>query len=386
MTPQRIALLSISWRRGLAIVAVLCLAGTVAGIAVEPTRALAGVLTSAFFLMTISLGATVFLALHHVAKAAWFVPIKRVPEAMSQALVVGAGGLLALLPAVPGLFEWSHESVAATLHGKEAYLDASFFAIRSVVVLGVWLLFAALLRRSSRAQDRDGDLRHTRRSVVLSAIFLVLLGISFSVASVDWLMSLSPHWQSTIFGWYHLAGLLLASVAAIAVVGIVLRRAGRLPEMTDDHVHDLGKLVFGFSTLWAYLWFSQYLLVWYANIPEETSHYLARTEGGWGFLFWLNLVAGWLIPFLALLPRRAKRSAEHLLRVSILVLAARWLDVYLAVVPAAFPEHPGIDWMDVAPLATLGSIFVLVLERALVTAPLVAARDPYLQEGSRYKS
>jgi hypothetical protein len=151
-------------------------------------------------------------------------------------------------------------------------------------------------------------------------------------------------------------------------------------------VHDLSKYLFGFTTLWAYLWFSQYMLIWYANLPEEAAYFAARTHGGWGFLFWLNPVAGWLLPFLVLLPRPAKRSEGHVFRVALWVLGARWLDVYLMAKPGGMPVHAGIDVLDVAAFLGLGAAFALVVARALGAAPLLPQHDPYLAEGLHHEA
>ena len=172
----------------------------------------------------------------------------------------------------------------------------------------------------------------------------------------------------------------VSGLAATILVIAYLRRAGALPEANENHLHDLGKLLFAMSTFWAYLWVSQYLLVWYANLPEETAYYLARSQGGYRFLFWCNLVINWAVPFLALLPRAAKRSQAQLVRVSALLLVGRFVDVYLQVAPPVLPDHPGIGFLEVGALMMLGGVFVLACERALAKTPLIARGDPYLGE------
>lgn len=380
MTPE----LPRSTRRWLIFICVAGLGVFAAGAALSPTRSWAAFLTAAFTVLSIAMGASAFLALNAVGKAGWCSSIKRVPEALAGYVTVGAATILALLPGVHTLYHWSHhEAVAADpiLKAKAPYLNFSFFAVRMVVVLALWIAFIAFLRRESHAQDRDGDLVHTRRSVAISALYLFVLGITFSMASFDWLMSLEPHWFSTIFGMYQLSGMLVAGVAGIAVTGIVLKRHGLFPQLGEAHLHDLGKLAFGFATFWGYLWFSQYLLIWYANIPEETAHYVARTHGGWSLLFYGNLVVNWLVPFLLLLPAPAKKSERNLLRVGGLLLFGRWLDTYLMVGPATMPEHAGIGPLEIAIAAGLGALFVLTVARALRSRPLVARHDPYLVEG-----
>ncbi|MBI3186220.1 MAG: hypothetical protein HYZ28_29125 [Myxococcales bacterium] len=349
------------------------------GLLSSPARAFTSLLVAAFLFTSLSLGALVFLALMYLSNAGWSAALKRVPEALSSYLPYGGLSLLLVLPGLGLLYHWLHPGEDALLQAKVPYLNLPFFVARMVGFLLVWIGFAWALRRQSRAQDADGSPTHTRRSVATSAAFLVVFAITFSLASVDWLMSLEPHWYSTIFGLYQIGGAMLGGVCAITVAAVLLRRAGHLP-IGEAHLHDLGKLLFGFSTLWAYLWLSQYLLVWYANIPEETTHYLARTEGGWGFLFYLNVALGWAVPFTMLLPRPAKRSETNLLWACGFLLAGRWLDIYLMAGPAAAPEHLGIGLLELGVTAGLAAVFVLVVARALGSAPMVPKGDPYLVE------
>ncbi len=350
--------------------------------ALAPLRAWTAYLTTAFYFLTIALGALVVTALLYVAKAGWGVVVKRVAEGVAGYLPWGAASMLVVLLGAHTLYPWTgpeaHED--PVLLTKASYLNLPAFAARMVVVLGLWLLFARLLRKGSVAQDTDKAVRHTTRAVALSAGFLLVFALSFSVASFDWLMSLSPHWQSTIFAWYNMAGVVVAGLAVTIALAIRLRRSGALAEVNPSHLHDLAKLLFAMSTFWAYLWVSQYLLVWYANMPEETVYYVNRTQGGYRFLFWANLVINWLVPFVALLPRAAKRSEVHLVRVCVVVLLGRWLDVYLQVAPQALPDHPGIGVIELAAFVAFGAAFVLVVERALLRAPLIAKGDPYLVE------
>lgn len=350
-----------------------------AGLYYSPARAFSSLLVAAYLFLSLALGGLVFLALMNVSNAGWSAALKRVPEALASYLPFGALAMLLVLPGLGTLYHWSHTTEDALLLAKQPYLNLPFFAVRMVAFLGVWIVFAYVLRRRSLLQDQDRDPAHTRRSVAISAAFLAVFGITFSLASVDWLMSLEPHWFSTIFGLYHLGGVMVGGVCAITVAAVLLKRAGHLP-IGAAHLHDLGKLLFGFSTLWAYLWLSQFLLIWYANLPEETTHFLARTEGGWGFLFYLNLVLGWVVPFLMLLPKSAKRSETNLLWASGFLLAGRWLDIYLMAGPAVAPEHEGIGLVELGVTLGVGALFVWAVRRALAAAPLVPKGDPYLGE------
>lgn len=376
-------------RLPLAVCGLLGVGAFAASLATEPARAWSAYLASAFFTLTIALGAAVFLAMNYVANAGWHTIVKRVPEALTTYLPVGALTIFGALGGAHTLYHWTHADAVAhdpVLLGKSAYLNLPFFAIRMGVFLGLWTLFAYLLRRNSRLQDADGDLVHTRRNKRVSAAFLIVFALTFSFASFDWLMSTEPHWFSTIYGFYNIAGVLVAGVAATTILCIALRRRGRLPGFNEHHLHDLSKLLFGFSTFWAYLWLSQYLLIWYANIPEETSHVAARIGGGWGFLFWMNPFLGFAIPFVGLLPRAWKRLETHVLWVAGSVLLGRWLDVYLMVGPSVMPQHGGIGWSEIGVLLGFAALFGAWVTRNLLAVPLVARRDPYLGEALRLHS
>jgi hypothetical protein len=252
-----------------------------------------------------------------------------------------------------------------------------FMAARAVAVLGAWVWLAWLVRRASLQQDADGSLMHHRQMKRYSAVAAVVFAITFSIASVDWLMSLDARWVSTLFAVYLFGGLLVHGIAAVTLVAALLRARGRAPFITEDHLHDLGRLLFGFSTFWAYLWVSQYLLIWYGNIPEEVTHYATRTAGAWQSLFWINLIVNWVVPFVVLLPRAAKRDARVLIAMAATVLAGRWLDLYLVILPETTAQ-PQFGFVELATALGAAAVLVGFTIRALDAAPLVPINDPFL--------
>lgn len=371
------------FRRALFAVAGAGIATLGAGFALAPVRALSSLLTNGFYFLCLGLGGAVFLALNYVANAGWFTVFKRIPEAFAAYVPWGAVTMLALIPGASALYLWARPGIMETdhlLHSKAAFLNVPAFAVRMVVMLGIWVAFTVALRRNSLRQDTEKSVELTARNVKVSAVFLCLFGLSFCLAAFDWLMSLEPHWFSTIYGLYNIAGLLSSSVCAITVAAIFLRRSGAMPGITESHLHDLGKLMFGFATLWAYLWFSQYLLIWYSNIPEETVYFIARTHGGWSGLFYANLVLNWALPFVLLLPRPAKRNPSHLLRVAAILLAGRWLDLHLMIYPGNMPKYLGLSIYDAAGFLGIGALFLLAVTRAVQANALVPEGDPYLVE------
>jgi hypothetical protein len=325
------------------------------GLLLEPQRTWAGLLLVSYYLLTLGLGALVFLALLHVSGARWARGLVRVPEALAALLPVGAAGLLLVLLARPSLYPWTaHEAGEPAGWFRDLWLSRPFFLARAVLYLGLWLVFARAI--VGAAPGRAGR---------WSAGFLVVFAVTCWLASYDWIMSLEPDWSSTIFGVYHFAGLLLAALAAVTVLAIWLRRRGELgADVTADTLHDLGKLLFGFSSFWMYTWFCQYLLIWYVNNPEETSHYVRRLHGAWGPLVLVNVLLNWGVPFLVLLPAAAKRNAGVLLKVALVVLVGRCLDLYLMIAPAV-QVQPAFGLGEAGLLLGAGGLGLLVLLGAL---------------------
>jgi MFS transporter, NNP family, nitrate/nitrite transporter len=354
-----------------------------AGLYMNDPRLWPSFLLNAFFFLTLALGAAVFVSINHVANAGWGTAIRRVPEAMMSYLPLASIAMLALFFGRNTLYEGLRTFfgyAGKPMVFKNAWLSTPFFFARMAVFLGLWLLFAGLMKRESRRQDVDGDPGHTRQSRKYAAIFLAVFALTFTFASFDWLMSIEPLFYSTIYAFYVISGLLLSGFASITVLVILLRRRGFLPEVNENHLHNLGKLVFGFSTFWAYIWLCQYILIYYANLPEETIYYLRRTQTpGWKVLFFANIALNWLIPFVMLLSRGAKRSDGWLLTACGVVLVGHWIDLYQLIFPAF--EHPAmIGLVEVAIVIGFASLFLQSFANGLRKSALVPQNDPYLAE------
>jgi hypothetical protein len=365
---------------GLALIGVFAMA---AGFVMDPHRASANGLLVSNYLVGLALGSLVLVATLYITGARWSVPLRRVPEALAAILPIAGLGLLAVLLGYPDLYAWS----AAPAGGGENasplrnfWLWRPFFDIRALVYLGVWLAFTFAILATSRRQDRTGEPGLTGRNVGLSAGFLVAFGVTCWLASSDWIMSLEPNWTSTIFGLYNFAGLFLSALAAVTLVVICLARVGPLAAfVTRKRLHDLGTLVFAFSSFWMYIWFCQYLLIWYTNHPGETVYLRRRWEGDWPAIMLLDIVLNWAIPFAVLLFRPAKRSPAILATICLIVLAGRWVDLFLMIFPsqgAAFAVPGELEAGFVLGAVGIGAVVVL---RALGRAPLVPSHDPWLE-------
>jgi hypothetical protein len=361
------------------------LAAVLAALVADPLRAWTFLVVHVSFALSVPVSALLFIAVTRLAAARWSVCLRRIAEALMASLPVAAVVLTALVIARGSVAPHETVSSEALSADKAAYLSTPFMTVRAVVILASWVLLATLVRRASLRQDTGDQGAAHRRLKQYSAIFAVVFAVSFSVASVDWLMSLEPHWVSTLFPWYLAAGLLSLGTAAVALTAAVLRVRGEAPWVNDSHLHDLGKLLLGFSTLWAYLWFSQYLLIWYANIPEETTHYAVRTADRWIACFWLNLVLNWIVPFGLLLPRAAKRDVRLVAAASLSIVAGRWLDLYLIVVPAMMTV-PAFGMLDALTISGVGAALVVLTARALRTASMLPINDPWLADSLEHQT
>jgi hypothetical protein len=366
-------------------------AAAIVGAASEPSRMWANWLLVSYYGLTLALGGLCFVAVHYASGATWAVAVRRVPEALAALIPFAALAVGVVLVLKPQLYPWTGGDFGpapeAALGFKRAWLDWPFFLARAAAYAAVWTIFAWAIRRHSRLQDQGHDGWRTVTNRRLSGTFLAVFAVTFSLAAFDWVMSLEPAWYSTIFGVYHFAGLLLSALAAIVLLVLWLERTGPLARvLRDEHLHDLGKLLFAFSTFWAYIWFSQYMLIWYANIPEETTYFIGRTHGGWFVFFVLNVALNWLVPFAALIRRDAKRNRRVLAMVAVLLLLGRWVDLYVMILPPIVGEHslPGLS--EAGLLAGGVGLFGLALARALQCAPAVPIGDPDLAASLQYES
>jgi hypothetical protein len=340
-------------------------------------------LLASYYLLGLGLGGAVLVALFYVTGAGWSVALRRVPEAMIGLLPAAALGLSLVLLAYPSLYPWSDpkqggETLSPFQH---IWLYRPFFLVRSLVYLVLWIGLAFALVRISRRQDQTGAASLTARNVCLSGVFLVVFAVTCWLASTDWIMSLEPHWSSTVFGVYNFAGIFLSALAAVCVVAIGLYWQGPLRNvLTRHHLHDLGTLLFAFSSFWMYIWFSQYLLIWYVNNPEETVYFWRRQQPGWQTLFLLNVVLNWGIPFVILLFRSAKQTPWVLLAVASAVLLGRWLDLHLMILRPMGEATPLPTFWGVGLFFGAAGLAVLLIGRALGRAALIPVKDPFLAE------
>jgi hypothetical protein len=362
----------------------LGVAGLAAGFVVDKERVWHAYLTSYFYFASLAIGGLFFTAIQHAVRAGWSVNIRRISESMVAFMPIVAGGGLVLLAAGSDLYLWLDKEVVAKdaiLSGKEGYLNLGFWAVRMVMYAGLWLFFGKTIVDYSVAQDKDGDEKWTHRLVPFSVAFLLVFALSYSLFSVDLLMSLEPHWFSTIFGVYCFAGLFQSTLAFMILMILFCRSQGWVTGlMTMEHVHDVAKFLKGFTVFWAYIAFSQFMLIWYANLPEETVFYLHRSHGGWMYISLSLLVFKFVVPFVALLPRWAKRTPRHLVMVCSLVLIMQYVDIYWMVYPNYTHDFVAFSWMEVLTFIGFAGAFLFMVSRWLGKHNLVPIKDPRIHE------
>ncbi len=379
---DRPRLLSGPWRIGLSALVVAAAAALAVGLVEDRQRTWLDWLASSFYLLSVALWALAFVAVQHVTRSGWSVVLRRVPEAMSAFLPVGAALLALVAFGFHDVYHWSHaEAVEGdpVLRAKSALLNPATWLGQVLVFAALWTWFRRRLVGFSRRQDQDPSPDWSRRALRTSAACLVAVVLTFTVASITWLMSVEPHWFSTLYPWYAMASGFVGALALLTALVVVLSSRGLLPGVGPGHLHDLGKHLFAFSVLWGYLWFCQFMLIWYANIPEETVYYAVRLEGAWRPVFVAVAVVNLGLPFL-LLPVRAKKDPRVLLAASVVLFLGHWLDHYMAVLPSAPDLGPRFGLVELALTVGLTSLFVLVFDRAFAQAAPVPTGDPYLVE------
>jgi len=367
---------------------VLGIAASVASFSIDKTVGWVDFIVNNLYFVTLAASGIFILSLAGVLQASWLAPYKRIPEAMTKYLPVGFVLMLCVYFGSHTIYEWTHTEMVANdpiLSAKAGYLNITGFMGRMVVIFLVWIVIAKRLTGLSVKQDTDDSQSLIEKITLNSVISLILYSLSFCVAAFDWYMSVEPHWFSTIFGVYVFAGAFVTAFAFITIIVIKLKDWGYFEGViNENHLHDLGKWMFGFSTFWAYIWLSQYLLIWYANIPEETEYYVLRGND-WNAIFFFNLIINWLAPFFLLMTRKAKRSPKRLMFVATLIIIGHFIDTYLMIAPKVFHHaHAHITGFgSLQLLQWLGylGLFIFVTGKALAKKNLVAIGDPNLDEG-----
>jgi hypothetical protein len=360
-------------------------------------RTFANLLLMAYYFACVCMSGTFFLAVQYVAQAGWSASILRVPQAMAKTLPIAAVILFVVISAglythslyhhwhAEGLTDPNSPNYDSLIAGKSVFLNVPFFLGRQVVFLGIYSIFSIMFVKFSYNEDLAGGLNSYRKSFKNACIFLVIYGFTTPIFAFDTIMSLEAHWFSTMFGWYNFAAMWVSSLATIAIIIILLRRAGYMQWVNNSHLHNLGQFIFGFSIFWTYVWFAQFLLIYYANMPEETVYFYKRFEY-YKFWFFLNLAMNFLAPVLLLMDRDNKRTDAKLLFVAIVVLLGHWVDYYQMIMPGAVEDgHNGFGIVEIGTAIGFVGLFTFTVLTSLSKKPLIAKNHPLLQESLHHQ-
>ena len=350
-------------------------------------RPYAALYVAAFFFMMISLGVLAFYAIQYASQAGWSPVLFRVMEGITYYLLPGS--ILVLLIAIVAdkhIFIWMDPEVVAhdkIIQGKESWLNKSSFILRGVIYIGGWSLYRYFARKFSIAQDKAKNNKNFKRNFQISAGFLVFFIYTESMMSWDWIMSVDPHWFSTLFGWYVLASMIVSGITVIALITIYLKSKGLMNYVNDSHLHDLAKFMFGFSVFWAYLWFSQFMLIWYANIPEEVTYFVTRIEM-YPIPFFTMFCLNFIFPFLVLMNSDYKRVPIFIIVAGVVILIGHYMDVYMMIMPATVIDRYGFGIAEFSSILIFLGLFLLIVFYSISKEDLLAKGNPMIKESENF--
>lgn len=343
------------------------------------------------FFTFISFGALFFNILQYATESAYSVMVKRIFESIVAFMPFGVIVifLVHLVGSLHGhhIFHWMDPQVYdetsphydAIIANKSAYLNIPFFWIRSIIYVGTFMIFAYTFRKRSLMEDKNRDLAIHKKNYVRSGLFLVFFAVFSSTISWDWVMSIDTHWFSTLFGWYLFSGMWCSAMIVGLVMTLYLKAKGYLPQVNNSHIHDIGKWVFALSFLWSYLWFSQFMLIWYSNIPEEVTYFITRIEY-YKIPFFTMFIVNFVLPMLVLMSRDAKRNPTFLITICAIIFLGHFVDVWLLVTPGVMGGEAHLSWMDFGMFLGFLGLFLFIVMRTLTKAPLVPVNHPYFDE------
>ncbi len=342
------------------------------------------------FFMLISMGVLAFYAIQQVAQAGWSPVLFRVMQGITAYLPVGSV-LFLLFLLLSGfhfnhLFPWLDPEVVAhdkLIQNKAGYLNFPFWIVRALVFLTGWNLYRYFSRKNCLAQDESNDNSNYKKNFNISAMFLVFFIVTESIMSWDWIMSLDPHWFSTLFGWYVFASFFVSGITTICMVTLYLKSVGYLEHVNTSHIHDLAKFMFGISVFWTYLWFSQFMLIWYANIPEEVTYFVTRIEL-YNLPFFGAVVMNFVFPILILINTDFKRITWVLVMAGTVILLGHYIDFFNMIMPATVGDQWFIGASELGSISFFLGLFIFVVFTALTKAPLLAKRNPYIEESKHF--
>ena len=361
--------------------------GLVYGFLTDTQRTWANLLLNNYYFLSLAIGAAFFFSLQYISQSGWSAMFRRIPEALMAFIPYASIIMLLLFFGLHDIYQWSNPDVVAhdeLLQHKAPYLNIPFFMIRIVIFCGSWVLLTRYLRKLSLQEDNLAGMAMFEKMEFWSKIFIFVLALTFSIASFDWIMSIDEHWFSTIFAFKNFGAAFYHGTSLVALVVIVLHKKGYFKDLNEYHLLDFSRYMFILSIIWGYLYFTQFALIWFGNIPEETIYYARRWENGWIVFIFFNFAINWFIPFIVLLPQKLDKNINVVYAICILLLIGLYTDIYEQVMPY-FLKSPSFGIIEFGVLAGMAGLFLFAFSKALAKASLIPINHPYLEESIHHK-
>ena len=352
------------------------------GFIFDAERTWANYLLNNYYFVSLAVGAAFFGAIQYITNSGWSALFKRIPEAMVAYIPFAAVFFIILFFGMHSIFEWTHDSVVqhdTLLQHKSPYLNVPFFFIRVVVFFTIWIILSKYLRKLSLLEDENGGMEYFKKSEFYSRIFIFVIAISFSVFAVDMLMSLEPHWFSTLFAARSFIAAFLHGSSIIALIVIILSRTGNFDLLNRSHLHDFTRYMFMTSIIWGYFNFAEFMLIWYGNLPEETMYFVHRWDGVYRIMFFAIIILNWFVPFVVLMPRKTSRSKMVITPVIILLMIGQYIELYYIIWPSTVGDAK-FGLLEIGTFLGYAGIFAWVVSTWLTKASLYPKNHPYIEE------
>jgi len=349
----------------------------------DPQRGWANVLLNNVYFVSLAAGALLFASIQRVTHSGWSAGFIRVPEAMAGFLPVAAILFLVMILGAQSLYHWSHVDAVdhdPLLAHKAPYLNLPFWSLRMVAYFALWILMFVVIRRLSLREDAIGGLDLFKKLEHRAKVFIFIIIITFSFAMIDWVMSIDAHWYSTIFAVKNFVAAFHHAAIVITFIVLLMHLKGYFPFLNKSHLGDFSRYIFMLCIIWGYFWFAEFMLIWYANIPEETAYFLPRVRGeGWSFYFFANIAINWFLPFVLLMPQATARNAVVLKMVIPFLIVGQFIDLYVQIFPGTVGEQV-LGFQEIGTFVGYAGLFMLVTAWVLSRANLYPVNHPYLEE------
>lgn len=358
------------------------LVAIITGFLTDSSRTWSNLLLNNFYFLNISIGALLFYSIQYITGSEWSTILQRIPLSMGSFLPVAAIVMLLMYFGLPQIYEWAEPNITQTdklIAHKSPVLNIPFFMIRILIYFGLWISLAMVLRKLARKEDLNPSIRYYERSAFYSKAFIFAAALFFSFAALDWIMTIDAHWYSTIFGFRIMVTSIYFAVATMVLVIFFLQAKGFLPQLNQAHRHDLARYLFRFSIVFGYLWFMQFFIIWYANIPELTVYYSPRFLGEWNFFFYAEFFINFAIPFVVLLSDSLGRKKPVLIGISSLLLVGLWMSLFLQIMPGSYGVLR-IGFIEIGMWLGFAGIFLSLMFFSMSRMAMVPVNHPYLEE------